>query len=188
MIFFFPYNAPTPPTPTNPPPVPPRKAEFRSISAPSGSVSAPFGSVWLLSAPFRLLFGSFSGPFRGVGWGRGGVGERGFCKGKEYLYFGRTDNIALRTCLKQFKRIRRVSKHSPHFGEPFLLFTRKTLRINQNIHWINSNNSSGDGGPKLQILLSLVVAQLDRYIRGSLVKQKLMGQRQKGSNDLSVNG
>ena len=26
------------------------------------------------------------GPFRGVGWGRGGVGERGFCKGKEYHY------------------------------------------------------------------------------------------------------
>ena len=40
---------------------------------------APFGSVW-------LRFGSVSGPFRGVGWGRGGVGERGFCKGKEYHY------------------------------------------------------------------------------------------------------
>ena len=40
---------------------------------------APFGSVW-------LRFGSVSGPFRGVGWGRGEVGERGFCKGKEYHY------------------------------------------------------------------------------------------------------
>ena len=59
------------------PPVPPRKAGFRSVSAPFGSVSARFGSVW-------LRFGSVSGPFRVVGWGWGGVGERGFCKGKEY--------------------------------------------------------------------------------------------------------
>ena len=44
---------------------------------------APCGSVWLRLAPFRVCFGSISGPFRGVGWGRGGVGERGFCKGKE---------------------------------------------------------------------------------------------------------
>ena len=29
--------------------------------------------------PFRVCFGSVSGPFWGVGWGRGGVGERGFC-------------------------------------------------------------------------------------------------------------
>ena len=33
---------------------------------------------------FGSVLGSVSGPFRGVGWGRGGVGERGFCKGKEY--------------------------------------------------------------------------------------------------------
>ena len=39
------------------------------------------GSVWLrfgsVSGLFRVRFGSF-------GWGRVGVGERGFCKGKEY--------------------------------------------------------------------------------------------------------
>ena len=33
---------------------------------------------------FWVCFGSVSGPFRGVGWGRGEVGERGLCKGKEY--------------------------------------------------------------------------------------------------------
>ena len=75
VIFFFPYNPFTPPTPTNPPPVPPRKARFRSISAPFGSVSAPFGSVWLrfgsVSGPFRDRFGSVSGCWMGWGWGRG---------------------------------------------------------------------------------------------------------------------
>ena len=56
-------------------------------------ISVHFGSVWLRSAPFGsvwLRFGSVPGPFRvcfgGAGWGRGGVGERGFCKGKEYHY------------------------------------------------------------------------------------------------------
>ena len=61
------------------------------ISVHFGSVwlrSGPFGSVWL--DPFRVCFGSVSGPFRRVGWGRGGVGERGFCKGKEYHYSGPT--------------------------------------------------------------------------------------------------
>ena len=76
MIFFFPYTPPLPATPPNPPPVPRRKAWFRSISDPFGSVSAPFGSVW-------LLFASVSGPFQ-VRFGvLGGVGEMGFCKGKE---------------------------------------------------------------------------------------------------------
>ena len=44
------------------------------------SISIHFG-------PFRVRFGpirSASGESWGVGWGRGGVGERGFCKGKEY--------------------------------------------------------------------------------------------------------
>ena len=61
----------------------------------SGSDPVHFGSVWLRSAPFgsvsglfRVCFGSVSGLFRvrfgSVGWGRGGVRERGFCKGKEY--------------------------------------------------------------------------------------------------------
>ena len=67
-------------------------------SAPFGSVSAPFGSVWLrfgsVLAPFRVCFGSVSGPFRGVGWGRGGVGERGFCKGKEYHYLRIQSGVA----------------------------------------------------------------------------------------------
>ena len=49
-------------------PSPPQRAWFRSISAP----------FWLRLAPFRVCFGSVSGPFRGVGWGRGGVGERIF--------------------------------------------------------------------------------------------------------------
>ena len=80
VIFFFPYNPPNPPTPTNPPPVPPRKAWFL------GPFRLRFGSIWLRLALFRLCFGSVSGPFQGVGWGRVGVGERGFCKGKEYHY------------------------------------------------------------------------------------------------------
>ena len=56
------------------------------ISVHFGSVSVRFGSVGLRLAPFwpfRVCFGSVSGPFWGVGWGRGGVGERGFCKGKK---------------------------------------------------------------------------------------------------------
>ena len=65
VIFFFPYN-PHPDKP--PPPVPPQKAWFRSISAPFRSVSRPFQ---LRLAPFRVCFGSVSGPFRGVGWGQG---------------------------------------------------------------------------------------------------------------------
>ena len=82
VIVFFPYNPPNPLPRQTPAPVPPRKAEFWSISAPFGSVSAPFGSVWLRLAPFWLRFGSVSGPFRvrfgvlggvgvGSGWGRG---------------------------------------------------------------------------------------------------------------------
>ena len=54
--------------PTNPPGRPTREGLISVLSAPFGSVSGPFGSVW-------LRFGSISGPFRGVGWGRGGVGE-----------------------------------------------------------------------------------------------------------------
>ena len=34
----------------------------------------------------RVCFGSVSGCWVGSGWGRGGVGERGFCKGKECHY------------------------------------------------------------------------------------------------------
>ena len=77
----FPLQPPPLPIPTNPPGRPTRE----------GLISVHFGSVWLRSAPFGsvwLCFGSVPGPFRvrfgGVGLGRGGVGERGFCKGKEY--------------------------------------------------------------------------------------------------------
>ena len=41
-------------------------------------------STLLSLAPFRVCFGPVLGPFRGVGWGQGGVGESGFFKGKEY--------------------------------------------------------------------------------------------------------
>ena len=70
-IFFFPYNPPHSPTLTKPPPVPPEKLNFGSVwlrLAPFRLRSAPFGSV---SGLFRVRFGSVSGPFRGVGWGRG---------------------------------------------------------------------------------------------------------------------
>ena len=80
VIFFFPYN-PTPPHSDKPP----RLSHLRGLDfGPFRLRLAPFGSVWLRLAPARVCFGSVSGPFRGVGWGRGGVGERGFCKGKEY--------------------------------------------------------------------------------------------------------
>ena len=76
-----------------------------------GSVWRHFSSVRLHLAPFRDRFGSVSGRFRGVGWGRGGVGERGFCKGKEYheakpggfqtrgfpTFFGKGQQIVSRT-------------------------------------------------------------------------------------------
>ena len=55
-----------------------RNADFGPFWVRFGPVSGPLG-------PFRVRFGCFgsgSGPFRGVGWGRGGVGQRAFCKGK----------------------------------------------------------------------------------------------------------
>ena len=58
--FLFPLQPPRP-FPNKPPTFPPQRAWFRSVSGPFRSVS---GESW------------------GVGWGRGGVGERGFCKGK----------------------------------------------------------------------------------------------------------
>ena len=64
--FLFPLQAPTP-YPDNPPPLRPLRTWFWSISVRFGSVSVHFGSV--------------SGPSWGVGSGRGGVVERGFCKG-----------------------------------------------------------------------------------------------------------
>ena len=73
--FFFPYN---PPPPRQSHPGCPTRESL--ISVHFSSVSAPFG---LRFGSFRLRFGSVSGPFQGVGWVRGGVGERGLCKGKE---------------------------------------------------------------------------------------------------------
>ena len=79
VIFFFPYNPDPSPSRQTPPGRPTRK----------GLISVHFGPVWLRSALFGsvwLRFGSVPGPFRvrfgSIGWGRGGVGERGFCKGK----------------------------------------------------------------------------------------------------------
>ena len=72
VIFIFPYN----PHPSHPDKPPPPSCPIRE-----GLISVHFGSVWLCSG----LFGSLA-PFRVRWWGRGGVGERGFCKGKEYHY------------------------------------------------------------------------------------------------------
>ena len=80
IVFLFPLQ-PTPPPPRQTPARPTPKS---LISVHYGSVSVRFGSVWLRLALFQVCFGSVSGPFRGVGCGQGGVGERGFCKGKEY--------------------------------------------------------------------------------------------------------
>ena len=71
--FLFPLQPLTPPLPRQPP-------------RPSHPQKLDFGPFWLRLAPFRVCFGSVSGPFWGVGWGQVGVGERGFCKGKEYHY------------------------------------------------------------------------------------------------------
>ena len=78
--------------PLQPPPSPGRQTPGGPtreglISVHFGSISAPFGSRFgSVSGPFGSVSGLFRGPFRGVGWGRGRVGERGFCKGKEYHY------------------------------------------------------------------------------------------------------
>ena len=81
--FLFPLQPPTPPYPDKPPrPSHPEKLDFGPFRLRLAPFRLRFGSVL---APFRVCFGSVSGLFRGVGWGRGGVGERGFCKGKEYL-------------------------------------------------------------------------------------------------------
>ena len=74
VIFFFPYNPHPPPHPDSPPA---RPTPQSLISVHFGSVSVRFGSVW-------LRFGSVSGLFRVCFGVLGGVGERGFCKGKEY--------------------------------------------------------------------------------------------------------
>ena len=75
VIFFFPYNPhPPPPISTNPPGRPTRE----------DLIPVHFGSVWLRSGPFGSVSGLFRVRFGGVGWDRGGIGERGFCKGKEY--------------------------------------------------------------------------------------------------------
>ena len=76
--FLFPLQPAHPPYPDKPPARPTAKS---LISVHFGSVSALFR---LRLALFRVCFGSVSGLFRDVGWGRGGVGERGFCKGKAY--------------------------------------------------------------------------------------------------------
>ena len=66
--FLFPLQAQPPPHPDKPPGCPTTKS---LILVHCGSVSVHFGSVWLRLGPFRVSFGSVSGPFWGVGWGRG---------------------------------------------------------------------------------------------------------------------
>ena len=63
------------------------------VPHPDKPPAVPFGAFRVRFGPFRVRlgpFGSISGLFRvrfgSVGWGRGGVGERGICKGKEYHY------------------------------------------------------------------------------------------------------
>ena len=67
----------TPPPHPDKPPLPshPRGLDF----GPFRLRLAPFGSVWLRLGAFRVRFGPISGVL-------GGVGERGFCKGKEFHY------------------------------------------------------------------------------------------------------
>ena len=70
--FLFPLQPPQPPYPDKPPrPSPPRKAWFRSISAPFGlRFGPPFGSVWLrFGSVFRVRFRVLSGCWAGVGGG-----------------------------------------------------------------------------------------------------------------------
>ena len=71
LVIYFSLTTPPPQLADKPPGGPTRE---RLISVHFGSVWLRFGSVWLRLAPFRVCFGSVSGPFRGVGWGRGGVG------------------------------------------------------------------------------------------------------------------
>ena len=61
VTFFFPLQ---PPPPARPTPESLISVHFGSVSA----VSAQFGSV---SGPFRVHFGSVSGCWVGLGWGRG---------------------------------------------------------------------------------------------------------------------
>ena len=77
--FLFPLQPP-PPLPRQTPRLShPEKLDFGPFRLRLAPFRLRFGSVWGL---FRVRFGSFSGCW--VGSGRGGVGERGFCKGKEY--------------------------------------------------------------------------------------------------------
>ena len=70
VIFFFSLTTP-PPFSRQTPPVPhPRESLQNGQFGPFWSVSVQFG-------PFRAS----SGESWGAGWGRGGVWERGFCKG-----------------------------------------------------------------------------------------------------------
>ena len=69
--------------PLQPPPPPP--PESRQTPRLSHLRGLDFGQFRLRLAPFQVglaPFGSVSGPCRAVGRGRSGVGERGFCKGK----------------------------------------------------------------------------------------------------------
>ena len=76
VVISFSLTTPTPPASRQiPRPSHPRELDF-------GPFRVHFGSFRLRLGPFRVCFGSVWGLF-GV---LGGVGERGFCKGKEYHY------------------------------------------------------------------------------------------------------
>ena len=80
VSFFVPYNLHSPPSRQTPQPSHPRDSELDF-----GPFRVRFSSVWLRLAPF----GSVSGPFRGVGWGQGGV-RAGSGRGASVLEYQKT--------------------------------------------------------------------------------------------------
>ena len=133
VIFFFPYNPPTPlPRPT-PRLSHPEKLDFSPFRLRFGSVWLRFKSV---SGPLRVRFGVL-----------GGVGERGFCKGKEYHYCGCPKCLAG----KVFRQISTLLENStPNFWQhqmlglgifllgKWLLENRPRL---QECYWISSSET-----------------------------------------------
>ena len=93
VIFFFPYNPP-----------PPLPRQTPRPSHPESLISVHFGSV-------SALFGSVSGPFRVRFEVLDGVGERGFCKGKELGKTKTLQTVALRVAILSDFSARRLSQN-----------------------------------------------------------------------------
>ena len=91
VIFFSPYKKKTHPPPSRQTPGRPTP-DF-------GSVSVRFRFVWVRLGPFRVHFRVLDG-----------VGERGFCKGKEYHYFRMSRLWSDCPCFSQPGDISRSSK------------------------------------------------------------------------------